>query len=396
MGAVSAAVGVVSTVAGIASANKQAAAQQASVQASNQANKANYANQLATIAAKKGYADYQAHLSALSNQGLLSQQQLGIQYNNILTNIKTSGEDFANQQKILQQQTQNVGDKRTASTIRYTAEQQALQERAQGDTQNITAQNQIGQAAAGDNSALQTGLSQQAMQQAYQAAMQGNNSWQSLSGAAQRESSQNQLSQRVGADRQSQAGALAAAQLQQQYLQTITGQQQQLGNFNADALVQNADNALAYSEAAGAYNTQAIQNERTNNDLASQTAIAQLQGASQLDALTNKANTLMSDQGLATQANAAATTFGSQQSALAAQQNSIQGASLGQYAQAGIGLYNLGSGLLSSFNGSGTSAQAASGTNYSVNNSVNLTPYTPVPEAQTMYSGGFLSGNTYG
>jgi hypothetical protein len=408
MAPVTAAVGVVSAVSGIISSNQQASAQQASISASNKANEANYQNQLASVRAKKGYADYQANISNLTNQGLLSQQQLGIQYNNVISKIKESGDEFQNKQKVLQQQTKTVGEKGVADTIRFQAEQQALQTEGAGATQNIGAQNQIAQSATQDNNMLQTGMSQDAIQRAFMAAMQGNESWQSSSGAAQSESNINALTQRVASDRQMQNSAAAQAILQQEYMKQMAGGQRAYGNFAANTLSQNASNAQQYAESVGAYNSQAIQNQLANNDLASNTAVAQLQGAAALDALTNKANVLMSDQGLQQQANAAGTTFAAQKAALQAQSNSVQGASIGQYAQLGMGLYNLGSGLLSGF-GNKTVDNGASSLVGSSQYSFSNTPMSTFSGASTQqptgtfnspsssvpYSG-FLSGNVYG
>ena len=314
--------------------------------------------------------------------------------------IRSSEMGFQNQQKVLTQQTQAIGDKGIAQTIQYNAAQQALQQEGAARQQNTQAQNQIGQAASGDNTALQMGMTQADMIKSMAAINMGNNSWQSASGDTQQQGFENKKLQQVAQDRQGLADATSNNANQLAYALNAAGQQKNLGTISADSLTNNSNNALNYAQSVGAANQLTIQQQQANQQLANTTAVNSLQGAASLDTLTNRANQVTATQGIQQQSNAAASQFGSQQAALQAQMASIHGANINQYAQLGLAAYQ-GYGLLSS-----QSSQPQQG-GYSVGQG-HLSPYNQsdlpgepggytgnVSNSNTNYSG-LLSGGNYG
>ena len=314
--------------------------------------------------------------------------------------MQTSEASFQNQQKLLTQETQAVGDKGIAQTMRYNTSQQALQQESAAHQQNTQVQNQIGQAASGDNTSLQMGMTQADMMKAMAAINMGNNSWQSTSGNTQQQSLEDKTLQQVAQDRQGLSGASANNATQLDYALNASAQQKNLGDISANSLVNNSNNALAYAQAVGAANVTDIQQQQANQQLANDTAVHSLKGAAALDALTNRANQVTATQGIQQQSNAAASQFGSQQAALQAQMASIHGANINQFAQLGLTAYQ-GYGLLSR-----QPSQPQQG-GFSIGQE-HLPPYNQgdLPQAPGGYTGnvsnsntiysGFLSGGNYG
>ena len=314
--------------------------------------------------------------------------------------MQTSEASFQNQQKLLTQETQALGDKGIAQTMRYNTSQQALQQEGAANQQNTQVQNQIGQAASGDNTSLQMGMSQADMMKAMASINMGNDSWQSTSGSTQQQALENKTLQQVAQDRQSLGGASANNATQLDYALNASAQQKNLGDISANSLVNNSNNALAYAQAVSAANVTDIQQQQANQQLANDTAVHSLQGASALDALTNRANQITATQGIQQQSNAAASQFGSQQAALQAQMNSIHGANINQYAQLGLAAYQ-GYGLLSRPPSQPQQGGYSIGQGHLPTYNQSDLPGAPggytgnVSNSNTIYSG-FLSGGNYG
>lgn len=339
MAAVAPVLGVVSTLSGLASSNSQAKAQRASIEASNRANEAQYANTKAQLDARQQYADYEAALSTVQNQGLLVQQQLGLQYSSIIDNMTAAQQGFQNAQQLALQEMGAVGEQSAAANQRFQSNQQALGSKAQASAQNQQAQAQIANQANEAGVAVEYGMDAAASQRGMASALMGNNAYMSTSADAAQTRGENNTLQRAAQQQQALAQTQSIAQQQLAYANTVADQTNAIGLFNAGVASSNSDSSLAYNRGVNSFNEQAIQAEQVRQQQASNAAQVSLQGASNLDALTNRANQITATQGISTQANAAASQFGSQQAALQSQASQIRGASLMQYAQAGLGIY---------------------------------------------------------
>jgi len=339
MAAVAPVLGVVSTLSGLASSNSQAKAQRDSVRASNLANEAQYANTKAQLQARQQYADYEAALSTIQNQGLLVQQQLGLEYSSVIDNMTAAQQGFQNQQQLALQEMTAVGEKSAAENQKFQSNQQALGTKAQASAQNQQTQAQIANQANEAGVAVEYGMDAAASQRGMASALMGNNAYMSTSANEMQTREENIALQRAQQQQQALAQGTSVAQQQLGYANTIADQTNAIGLFNAGVASSNADSSLSYNRGVNSFNQQAIAAEQVRQQQASNAARVSLQGASNLDALTNRANQITATQGISSQANAAASQFGSQQAALQSQASQIKGASLMQYAQAGLGIY---------------------------------------------------------
>ena len=368
-GAVSAAVGVVSTLGGMAEKKRQASIQQAQIAANQKAADASAALRKAEIDTARNYNEYQGNINALNRQQQLMQGQLGMQASNILTDLQTSQANFASEQGLLQTKQGAESQRGEANKQRASTEQQALSAKSASSAQSQQNQTSLKGAADEGVQALEEGERRRAVMTAILAATQGGNSRtgdvlisKDLEGDVAAA-----LSQRLQLEGFSEADIAQLA-----YNKDIAEIARQLGIGSADFMTGNANRAESY---ATTLSSGSIADNTTSNKLTkqnSQVALQQLEGAMKSDANADKVNNILAEYGYASQQNAADVQLQQQRSSLNAQSASLGGGGLSNFAGilgAGLNAYSQMGG---SFGGSRTQESTASnfgptaGGNYSI------------------------------